>query len=149
MVMGTELAAAILMERLVRASYPEKRSSSVQPLQWSILRYLNDSESTGRDLSSIAKYVGVTAAPASRAVATLEKRGLLTKRTHPNNARTLVIQITKNGMEFLENDPMLILASRLRALSSRERATFIKTLRALSLNPASGPLPEDDDNTCS
>ena len=34
------LAAAVLLERLIRDTYTARHSSEIQPLQWSILRYL-------------------------------------------------------------------------------------------------------------
>jgi len=34
----TAVAAAVLMERLIRDAYPARQSSQIQPLQWSILR---------------------------------------------------------------------------------------------------------------
>ncbi len=131
--MKTELAAALLMENLVRSAYPEKRSSSVQPLQWSILRYVRSTEDEGRTLGAIARYVGVTAAPVSRAVATLEKRGLVSKSPSRENARAISIRITAKGLALLEDDPMLRLAHRLRELPMQDRRVFFRTLRALTL----------------
>lgn len=131
--MKTELAAALLMEHLVRSAYPEKRSSSVQPLQWSILRYLRSAGDEGQSLSTIARYVGVTAAPVSRAVTTLEKRGLVTKEAGPINARAVSIEITQKGLALLVDDPMLQLARRLKQLPLEDRRAFIGTLRALTV----------------
>ncbi|MEM6374932.1 MAG: MarR family transcriptional regulator [Pseudomonadota bacterium] len=132
--MDKHLATAILLETLVRSAYADRRSGSVQPLQWSILRYLRQTAPDPRSLQAIARYVGVTAAPASRAVDTLNKRGFLTKKRNPDNARSVSIAITSQGLELLENDPLFAIGEQIRQLPAEERSAFIRTLRHLVLH---------------
>ncbi|MEM9912081.1 MAG: MarR family transcriptional regulator [Pseudomonadota bacterium] len=127
------LAAAILLESMIRSAYADTRSSDVQPLQWSIMRYLAQANGKPCTLHSIARYVGVTAAPASRAVETLHKRGLISKRRDPDNARAVAVTITSPGIALLASDPLLPIAVRLQKLPDHTNSEFIRILRNLAL----------------
>ena len=131
--MKIEIAAALLMEQLVRGAYSGKRSSAIQPLQWSILRYLSEVSIDASDITSICNYVGVTIAPASRAVSTLERRGLVTKGKHPLSRRSVSVAITDQGRAALQEDPILKIAERISLLSQKERASLVESLRQLIL----------------
>ena len=140
--MDRELALAILMERIVRSAYSSRKSEEIQPLQWSILRYLSRSQDSGRDLASVASYVGVTSAPASRAVKTLEKRGLVEKAQSDEDRRSVTVKISAEGLRALKHDPLSRIALKLKSLSQPEFAAMSIGLRNLVL------LEEDsaDDN---
>lgn len=132
--MDSEVAVAVLMEQVVRSAYRARRSGEVQPLQWTILRYLSLSPEQDRDLASIAAYAGVTPAPASRAVRTLEDRGFVQKERHLEDRRALSVRITRQGLEALENDPILEIANRLKELSEKEIDVISRALRKLALS---------------
>lgn len=132
--MKKELAAAVLIERLVRDAYPQKQSSAVQPLQWSILRYLAQAPEDVCELKTVAAYVGLTLAPVSRSVATLEKRGFVTKKNHPDSRRSVNIQITLKGKEALEQDPLIDIATRITMLPEEDLESFLKAIRRIVVN---------------
>lgn len=132
--MDSNLAAAVLIERVIRSAYAARRSEDVQPLQWSILRYLGKSPDKSRSLASVAQYVGVTPAPASRAVQTLQNRGLVSKCQNPENLRATSISITSKGLGVLEEDPLLRIASALSKLPEAKNRDFLRTLRDLVLH---------------
>lgn len=128
-----DLAAAILLERLVALSYRDKRSSSIQPLQWAILRYLNrDSEDAG-SISALGSFLGLTHAPISRSVATLKKRGLIADRRNPKDLRSRILILTKKGYEVLADDPMNGLAGCIKALPREQRSNFLKSLNSIAM----------------
>lgn len=131
--MQIEIAAALLMEQIVRDVYSDKHSSAIQPLQWSILRYLREASLEARDVKSIGRYVGVTPAPVSRAIRTLETRGLVTRGEHPKSKRSVTVTLTEHGRVALEGDPILKIARRIELLDTRERKIFINSLRQLML----------------
>lgn len=131
--MQIEIAAALLMEQIVRGMYSDKRSSAIQPLQWSILRYLSEAKSDARDIKSIGRYVGITPAPVSRAISTLEARGLVARGEHPNSKRSVTVSITEEGRAALKVDPILKIANRIESLDTIEREEFINSLRRLVL----------------
>lgn len=131
--MKIEIAAALLMEQIVRETYSGKRSSAIQPLQWSILRYLSEVSADATDITSIGKYVGVTTAPVSRAVTTLERRGLVTKGEHPRSRRSISVAITEKGRAALQEDPILKIAARIDLLNHNEKMRLVESLRQLML----------------
>ena len=132
--MKVEVAAALLMERMVRDAYSEKHSTAIQPLQWTILRYLSATSEETRDIKSISRYVGITPAPISRAVSTLEGRQLVKRRPHPASKRSVMVTITEKGLEKLEDDPILKIANSITSLNERDRDRFVRILRQLMIN---------------
>lgn len=130
--MKSDIAAAVLLERIVRDSYGSKRSSEIQPLQWSILRFLQQAQDGGSNLSTITQHLGLTLSPVSRAVQTLCKRGLVSKRVNPKNAREVIVTLTEDGVDTLAEDPLLNIARGLRRLPEGQRAQFIRAIRDLA-----------------
>ncbi|WP_150525374.1 MarR family winged helix-turn-helix transcriptional regulator [Roseibium sediminis] len=128
-----DVAAAILMEKIVRDVYSNKGSREVQPLQWSILRYLERASANSSDLTSIARFLGLTLSPVSRAVQTLERRGLVTKRPDPQSGRAVVVSLSSEGLATLEADPILKIAKKINVLPEDEREQFRNALRSLWL----------------
>ena len=61
-------ASAVLLEKIFRNAYENRRSSEVQPLQWSIMRYLVHASEDRRTVVWLASFLGMTHAPVARAV---------------------------------------------------------------------------------
>lgn len=131
--MDRSLGIAILLEEAVRSAYKARSSKDIQPLQWSILRYLGLTPQDGRDLASVANYAGVTPAPVSRAVQTLEARGLIEKQRSREDRRAVSIRITAKGLATLGSDPLLQIAYKLRQLPDHEVEAIGRGLRKLVL----------------
>ena len=127
-----EYAAALLIERLVQDTYPDRQPSSIKPLQWSILRYLRQVGDSPVDISTISKYLGKTNAPVSRAVSTLERRGLLLKGNTVGSA-SVAITLTEEGRDARRSDPILQFASWIASVSGHEKETFLKTVRQIAM----------------
>lgn len=127
-------ASIVLLERFVRDIYPAKNSSAIQPLQWSILRYLARIPDDRCEVRWIAEYLGLTRAPVTRAVATLERHNLISQETNNEDARTKTITLTELGITTLKKDPILEAAARIRNLPQAEQAQFILSVRSLTLN---------------
>jgi DNA-binding MarR family transcriptional regulator len=53
-------------------------------------------------ISALAERMGVTQQAASKAVADLERRGLLTREVSPNDARTRLVHLTEHGLGSIE-----------------------------------------------
>ena len=128
------IASVVLLERFVRDIYPAKQSSAIQPLQWSILRYLVRMPSERCEVRWIARFLGLTRAPITRAIATLEARNLVTQKASSEDARTNTITLTKDGIEALAKDPIVEAAERLRILPEIDQVQFMKSVRSLALN---------------
>ncbi len=127
----SDLAAALLIEKVVRDAYSARRPGEVQPLQWAILRYLQRAEDTQRTPTWIARYVGVTAAPVSRALKTLEARGAILTSPSQRDARSIDVRLTPLGEALLREDPIRYVAAQIAHLPEDERAHFKQTLQTL------------------
>jgi len=134
MVMDKTVAAALLMERTVREIYTDRSSSAIQPLQWSIMRFLKSAATSDAHVSSISRYLGTSHAPVSRAISTLIRRGLVERDSAPEVSRRSPVVLTLAGMEMLKSDPILKVAERLEELPEDERRSLERALRHLALN---------------
>ncbi len=128
------IATVVLLERFVRDIYPAKQSSAIQPLQWSIMRYLARMPADRCEVRWIAQFLGLTRAPITRAIATLEARKLVSQQTSADDARTKTVTLTENGADTLAQDPILVAAERIRTLSETDQEQFIRSVRSLALN---------------
>mgnify|MGYP003676142753 CR=1 FL=1 len=131
------IASVVLLERFVRDIYPAKHSTAVQPLQWSILRYLSRMPAERCEVRWIAEFLGLTRAPVTRAIATLETRDMVEQTTSGVDARTKTVSLTKFGAETLLTDPIVLAAERLCVLSKVDQEQFVKSVRSLALNSGS------------
>ena len=129
----TDLAAAVLIERLVQDSYAPRVSDAIQPLQWSIMRYLNNATELRRTMSHARDFLGLTHAPVVRAIKKLGTRGLVAYAPHPTDSRSAILNLTDAGRDALDSDPMLRIVERMHKLSSDERRFLQKVVQKLAL----------------
>ena len=59
-------------------------------------------ESGGAWLSEMREYLQVSKAAVSQMLGSLESRGLITRETDPENRRTIIVKLTKEGYETIE-----------------------------------------------
>lgn len=128
------IASVVLLERFVRDIYPVKQSSAIQPLQWSILRYLARTSAERREVRWIAQFLGLTRAPVTRAIATLESRNLVEQQINGEDARTKTVTLTELGIGTLAQDPIILAAGRIRTLPEIDQEHFIRSIRSLALD---------------
>ncbi len=127
-------ASAVLLEKIVREAYENRRSSEVQPLQWSIMRYLG-SESEGRcTIGWIASFLGLTHAPVVRAVKTLQKRDFVMYLTNPADGRSKLVKLTPTGWKHLKADPLITVAKRIERLTEEEKTALASAVKQLIAN---------------
>ncbi len=131
------IASVILLERFVRDIYPARHSSAIQPLQWSILRYLARTRAERCEVRWIAQFLGITRAPVTRAIATLESRNLVSQVVSGEDARSKTVTLTAFGVETLGQDPIVVAAERIRVLTKPEQEQFARAVRTLALNNGS------------
>ena len=134
--MQSERAAAILIERIVRSTYPSKHVKEIQPLQWSILRYLQQMPQERCEVRWIASFLDLTRAPVTRAIQTLEKRGLIQQVANAGDKRTKTVTLTAAGIEALKKDPIIKLAKLLELLPPVERKQFERSIREIAFRLA-------------
>lgn len=131
----SDLAAALLMERLVREAYSDRGPGSVTPLQWAILRTIGRVAPGPCPQSWIARYVGVTAAPVSRAIRALERHGAVATGRDPDDGRQINVELTRTGREMLREDPILAIAARIRHMDPDQKVAFRSALQHLFVAP--------------
>jgi DNA-binding MarR family transcriptional regulator len=128
------IASVVLLERFVQDIYPAKQSSAIQPLQWSILRYLVRTPSDRCEVRWIAQFLGLTRAPVTRAIATLEARNMVSQQVSGVDARTKTVTLTEFGIRTLVQDPILLAVERIRILPKADQELFVRSVRSLALN---------------
>ncbi|MBI1359821.1 MAG: MarR family transcriptional regulator [Alphaproteobacteria bacterium] len=131
---GLDVDASVvarLLEQTARAVYESRGPRAVHPGQWAVLRYLARAGRQARTVGGVAVYLGVTHAPASRAVAALARKELVTVRPDPEDRRVRRIDLTSAGRALLDQDPVHRLTSAIEGLDTRAQADFARTLEAV------------------
>jgi DNA-binding MarR family transcriptional regulator len=122
---------ARLLEQTARAVYESRGPKAVHPGQWAVLRYLARAGRQARTVGGVATFLGVTHAPASRAVAALARKELVTVKTDAEDRRVRRIDLTATGRALLDQDPVHRLTSAIEALDNRAQTEFAKTLETV------------------
>jgi DNA-binding MarR family transcriptional regulator len=124
-------AVARLLEQTARAVYESRGPKAIHAGQWAVLRYLARASRQTRTVGGVATYLGVTHAPASRAVAALARKNLVTVKADADDRRVRRIDLTNSGKSLLDHDPVHRLTAAIEALSSgqqKELAAVLETL---------------------
>ncbi|OYX48239.1 MAG: hypothetical protein B7Y90_11380 [Alphaproteobacteria bacterium 32-64-14] len=122
---------ARLLEQTARAVYDARGPRAIHAGQWAVLRYLARAGRQARTVGGVATYLGVTHAPASRAVSSLARKDLVTVRADPEDRRVRRIDLTPAGRALLEHDPVHRLTAAIEDLSSDKQKDLAITLEAL------------------
>lgn len=124
-------ASAVLLEKIVREAYEKRQSCEVQPLQWSILRYLGSEGAERCTIGWIASFLGITHAPVVRAVKTLRKRNYVTQEQNPEDARSKIVRLTQEGWKQLRLDPLCGIAQRIDGLTEDDKNALMSAIKTL------------------
>jgi DNA-binding MarR family transcriptional regulator len=122
---------ARLLEQTARAIYDARGPRAVHPGQWAVLRYLASADGKSRTVSGVANYLGVTHAPASRAVAALARKKFVTVESSKEDRRVRQIDLTETGRALLQKDPVNRLTSAIDELDESRQQEFAKTLEII------------------
>ena len=122
---------ARLLEQTARAVYESRGPRAIHAGQWAVLRFLIRAGRQARTVGGVATYLGVTHAPASRAVAALARKQLVTVKTDNEDRRVRRIDLTAAGRALLEHDPVHRLTAAIEALSTEKQRDFAATLETL------------------
>ncbi|MCH8684139.1 MarR family winged helix-turn-helix transcriptional regulator [Pedomonas mirosovicensis] len=104
------VALAVLLEQTVRLIYPERSPQAMHPGQWAALRYLARANREAATVAGLARYLGVTLAPASRAVSALIRKGFVKGEPDSRDRRIVRLSLTPEGEQLIQQDPILRLA---------------------------------------
>lgn len=122
---------ARLLEQTARAVYEERGPNAIHAGQWAVLRYLSRAGRQARTVGGVATYLGVTHAPASRAVAALLRKDLITVRADAEDRRVRRIDLTAAGRSLLQHDPVHRLTTAIETLGPDRTAALAEMLEAL------------------
>ena len=122
---------ARLLEQTARAVYESRGPKAIHAGQWSVLRYLARATKQARTVGGVANYLGVTHAPASRAVAALARKNLVTVKTDSEDRRIRRIDLTSAGKALLDHDPVHRLTAAIESLSGEKQREFAAILETL------------------
>ncbi len=96
-----------------------------------MLRYLARAPRQTRTVGGVAAYLGVTHAPASRAVAALARKDLVTVKADPEDRRLRRIDLTPAGKALLDHDPVHRLTAAIDGLAVDRKKELAATLETL------------------
>lgn len=122
---------ARLLEQTARAIYESRGPRAIHAGQWAVLRYLARASKQVRTVGGVANYLGVTHAPASRAVASLARKDYVIVKADPEDRRVRRIELTAAGKALLDHDPVHRLTDAIESLSSDKQKELAATLEAL------------------
>lgn len=124
-------AVARLLEQTARAVCESRGPRAVHPGQWAVMRYLARAGRQARTVGGVAGYLGVTHAPASRAVAALARKQLVTVRADAEDRRVRRIDLTAAGRALLDHDPVHRLTSAIETMDAARQAEFAGMLETV------------------
>ena len=112
-----------------------QRNFGINVTEWRIMTQL--ALEPGIPASRICQVIGFNKGPISRTLAVMQKRGLVTIRTDPNDGRTHSISLTAKGRGI--HDKVIVVALErekrlLSCLKADEREVLIELLRRLHNN---------------
>lgn len=119
------------LERLVRLIRSASHTHGLNAAQWEALRFLSRANSFSNSPGALAHYLSATKGTTSQTVLSLIKKGMITKSSRCEDARSVVLDLTSKGIQTLEDDPLLSLNKTLTALSDKTAKRFAKGLNEL------------------
>lgn len=132
------VALATLIEQTARGIYEQRGPAHIHPVQWAALRFFARANRKARSVAGLARYLGVTLAPASRTVSALRKHGLVETMKDPNDARVSLVSLTETGRNVLKEDPIHGLAALLQDLPHEKFESLGATLAEVSARMTAG-----------
>jgi DNA-binding MarR family transcriptional regulator len=117
----------------------------LNPTQTHVLTFIAGRGEKGVRVGTIATQLGVTQPTATDSIASLVRKGFLTKAPDPEDTRAVIVRVTRGGRDIVRGIGLAITATEraLETLSIREQTELlrlvIKTIRALQVAGAIAP----------
>ena len=132
-----ELCAREVMEtvplvmRFIRTEMRSRRAPSLSVPQFRVLTFL--SRRPGAPLSSVAEHLGVARSTASATVDRLVRRELVSRMTHPEERRSVVLTLTPAGAQHLQQARAAASARMAKVLAGLPTADLLQVTQGLTL----------------
>ena len=115
------LRAAHLIERIGRVLRAGDHATGLNPAQAEALRYLARANRFSRTPAALADFLGSTRGTVSQTLLALEAKGLIERQANARDGRSVTLELTKAGTEFLRTDPVRTLAAAVDASGADAR----------------------------
>jgi DNA-binding MarR family transcriptional regulator len=125
------MASALLLEQLIRLVYPERGPHDMHPGQWAALRYLSRANPEACTVAGLARFLGITLGPASRAASALTRKGLVSGMRDPQDKRSVRLTLTDSGTSMIGQDPLQRLGQLIGTLPPSQREAIVEGVRSL------------------
>jgi DNA-binding MarR family transcriptional regulator len=120
-----------LVMRFIRTEMRSRRAPSLSVPQFRVLTFL--SRRPGAPLSSVAEHLGVTRSTASATVDRLVRRKLVSRTTHPEERRSVVLTLTPAGAQHLQHAREAASTRMAKVLAGLPAADLIRVTQGLTL----------------
>ena len=120
-----------LVMRFIRTEMRSRRAPSLSVPQFRVLTFL--SHRPGAPLSSVAEHLGVARSTASAMVDRLVRRELVSRTTHPEERRSVVLTLTPAGAQHLQHARGAASARMAKVLAGLPAADLIQVTQGLTL----------------
>jgi DNA-binding MarR family transcriptional regulator len=114
------------LERLARLTRAASYVSGLNPAQWDALRYIARTNRFSNSPKALTQYLATTKGTVSQTLASLVKKGLLTKIIRAGNNRSVALTLTELGKTTLRDDPLLHLEHAIDNLSGKTKRRFAR-----------------------
>ncbi|HRK67172.1 MAG: MarR family transcriptional regulator [Hyphomonadaceae bacterium BRH_c29] len=115
------LRAAHLIERLGRLLRAGDHAAGLNPAQAEALRYLARANRFSRTPAALAEYLGSTRGTVSQTLLALEAKGMIERKANARDGRSIMLEVTPSGMEFIGDDPVRMLSRTIDAGGAASR----------------------------
>ena len=132
-----ELCAQAVMEtvplvmRFIRMEMRSRRAPSLSVPQFRVLTFL--SHKPGAPLSSVAEHLGVARSTASAIVDRLVRRKLVSRTTHPEERRSVVLTLTPAGAQYFQQAREAASARMAKVLAGTPAPDLVQMIQGLAL----------------
>lgn len=120
-----------MVERLARIVAQDGHAHGLKPAQWEALRYLARANRFSRTPGALTAYLGATKGTVSQTLMSLERAGLVAKSTHPDDRRSVRLELTREGAALLERDALVAMSQAVTALPADTHAALETGLTGL------------------
>jgi len=120
-----------LVMRFIRTEMRSRRAPSLSVPQFRVLTFL--SRTPGAPLSSVAQHLGVARSTASAIVDRLVRRKLVSRATHPEERRSVVLTLTSAGAQHFQQAREAAAARMAKVLAGLPAADLLQVTQGLTL----------------
>lgn len=120
-----------LVMRFIRGEMRRQGATDLSVPQFRALGFLH--RNPGASLSDLAEHLGITRATASATVERLVRRGLINRTDDPQERRRLILTLTAEGSEHLQQARQATSTSVANVLATLSEVKLLQVIQGLSL----------------